>query len=122
MPYTIHLDLTRGLVEVVHESHTSVASRLAAMEEGARLLHAHQLQRVLVDLRGAIPVADEEDIAATMTRRVANAPLVPGSRLAYLVRPHQHPNLLAENMAAARHDRHRHFTDREEALRWLLSA
>jgi len=122
MPYTIHLDLTAGLVEVVHQAETSVASRLAAMEEGARLLHAHQLRRVLVDLRGAIPAPDDGDIATTMTRRVAAAPLVPGSRLAYLMRPHQHPNLLAENMAAARHDRHRHFTDREEALRWLLSA
>lgn len=122
MPYTIHLDLTRGLVEVVHASHTPVAARLAAMEEGARLLHAHQLRRVLVDLREAISAPDAADFAATMTRRVANAPLVPGSRLAYLMRPHQHANLLAENMAAARHDQHRHFTEREEALRWLLSA
>jgi hypothetical protein len=39
-----------------------------------------------------------------------------------LVRLRQQANLLAGNMAAARHDRHRHFTDRGEALHWLLSA
>lgn len=122
MPYTIHLDLTLGLVEVVHSAQTSVATRLSAMEEGAQLLRAHQLRRVLVDLRDAISAPDAGDIATTMTRRVAQAPLVAGSRLAYLMRPHQHANLLAENMAAARHDQHRHFTAREDALRWLLSA
>jgi hypothetical protein len=121
MSFTLNVDHEHQLIEVIHVGETPVLSRIESMERGAHLLQAHGFRRVLVDLRQSISAPDTIDVKDAMTRRVANAPLVAGSRLAYLHRAHQHANLLAENMAAARHDALRHFTAREAALAWLLA-
>lgn len=119
MSHTITVDPQLQLVEVVYRGPLTLGARLAAMREGAELLARHGFLRVLVDLRDAIVAAEPDGPEPDLSRSVAQAPLVAGSRLAYLARPHQVANLRAETMAAARHRGLRHFTTRDEALRWL---
>ena len=120
MPYTIAINAPLQLIEVVYHGPLTLAVRMAAMREGAELLARHQFRRVLVDLRNAQSVVEDEAPGHDqVSRTVARTPLVAGSRLAYLARPHQAANLRAENMAAARHAALAHFTTRDAALRWL---
>ena len=120
MPYTVSADEQYRLVEVVYSGQITISTRVCAMEDGVTLLDSQQYRRVLIDLRAAVAAPESLDVGNAFATRMAHRPRVRDSRLAYLTLPHQHSNLLIENMAAARHLSLQRFNRREDALQWLL--
>ena len=54
MPYTATVEPQHRLVRVVYTGTTTIADRLAAMQEGTRLMAQADYRRVLVDLTRAV--------------------------------------------------------------------
>jgi hypothetical protein len=120
MPYSVLVDETHAVVEVVYDGHVTTSTRICAMEDGAALLSSRQLRRVLVDMRAAIPADDSRDTSDRLALQVAHRPQIDDSRLAYLVSPAQSFTALAGHLAASRHACVQQFECREDALKWLL--
>jgi hypothetical protein len=120
MPYTVSIDDTHRLVEIIYSGQITIGTRMDAMNEGVALLEARQYSRVLVDLRGSVAALEPLDAGNAFATRLAYWPRLRDSRLAFVTLPSQYSNLLVENMAAARHLSLQHFHRREDALQWLL--
>jgi hypothetical protein len=120
MPYTVTVEPQHRLVRVVYTDTITIADRLAAMQEGTRLMAQTHYRRVLVDLTRAASAPEALNRSNSFATAMAMAPPMQHSRLAYVVDPHEHANRLIENLAAARHVALRRFHDGESALRWLL--
>ena len=120
MSYTVSADEQHRLIEVVYSGPITSSTRICAMEDGATLLDARGFARVLVDLRDASAVPEPLHAANAFAARIAHRPRMRHSRLAYVAHPDQHANLLAQNLAAARHVAVAHFHERDAALNWLL--
>ena len=120
MPYTVSIDDEQQFVEVVYSGSITVSTRVCAMEDGAILLESRQYRRVLVDLRAADHAPASTETGNTVANAMAQRPRVRDSRLAYLVLPAQQANLQVEHLTPARHAALQHFTQREDALEWLL--
>lgn len=120
MPYTVSIDDTHCLVEIIYSGQITIDTRMDALNEGVVLLDARQYSRVLVDLRGSVATLEPLDAVNAFATRLAYWPRLRDSRLAFVTLPSQYSNLLVENMAAARHLSLQHFYRREDALQWLL--
>jgi len=120
MSYTVSADEQHRLVEVVYSGAITSSTRICAMEDGATLLDARGFARILVDLRDASAVPEPLHAANAFAARITHRPRMRNSRLAYVAHPDQHANLLAQNLAAARHAAVAHFHKRDAALNWLL--
>jgi hypothetical protein len=119
MPYTATVEPQHRLVRVVYTGTTTIADRLAAMQEGTRLMAQADYRRVLVDLTRAVTAPEALNLSNSFATAMSMA-LRQHSRLAYVVDPHEHANRLIENLASARHVALRRFHDSDSALRWLL--
>ena len=120
MPYTVTVEPQHRLVRVVYTATTTIADRLAAMQEGTRLMAQADYRRVLVDLTRAVAAPEALNLSNSFATAMSMAPPMQHSRLAYVVDPHEHANRLIENLASARHVALRRFHDSDSALRWLL--
>lgn len=120
MPYTVSIDDEQQFVEVVYSGSITVSTRVCAMEDGATLLESRRYRRVLVDLRAANHAPAPTEAGNTVANAMAQRPRVLDSRLAYLVSPTQQADMQVEHLVATRHAALQHFTEREDALEWLL--
>lgn len=120
MPYTVTVEPQHRLVRVVYDGTITIAERLAAMQEGTRLMDQTRYKRVLVDLTRAVAAPEALNLSNSFATTMSMALPMQDSRLAYVVDPHEHANRLIENLASARHVALRRFHDSESALRWLL--
>ena len=120
MPYTVTVEPQHRLVRVVYTDTTTIADRLAAMQESTRLMAQSNYRRALVDLTRAVAAPEALNLSNSCATAMSMAPPMQHSRLAYVVDPHEHANRLIENLTSARHVSLRRFHDGESALRWLL--
>jgi hypothetical protein len=120
MPHTVTVEPQHRLVRVVYIGTTTIADRLAAMQEATQVMTQAGYRRVLVDLTRAVTAPQALNLSNSFATTMAMASPMQDSRLAYVVDPHEHINRLIENLASARHVALRRFHDGASALRWLL--
>jgi hypothetical protein len=120
MPYSLHADEARTLIELVYTGEIKASTRVCAMEDGDALLFARGYRRVLVDLREAVPAPKSDGDASFPSRMAHRPPRMSSSRLAYVTRPRSPFDLLAGNLAVIRHAAVGYFHRREDAVEWLL--
>jgi hypothetical protein len=120
MPHTVTLEPQHRFVRVTYIGTTTLAERLAAMQDATRLMMEAGYRRVLVDLTAAVAAPEALNLGNSFATAMAMTPPMQESRLAYVVDPREHANRLIENFASARHVTLRRFHDGESALRWLL--
>jgi hypothetical protein len=120
MPYDLHLDPDRGLLDLRYHGVVSVAQRLEAWSQAGPLLEASGARRILIDLTAAIaahePLANMRQFVDRLTRE----PVLLQSRTAFVAPPVHPANHLIELLAAAHHYPFARFGDREAAIAWLF--
>jgi hypothetical protein len=120
MPYSLKLDPDRGLLDLRYHGVVSIAQRLQAADEALPLLRDSGVRRILIDLMQATAAPDAIDDFRAFAARITGEPLFLQSRTAFVAPPVNYTNHLIEVLVDAHHYPFSRFTDREEAIAWLL--
>lgn len=120
MPYSMHVDVSRALLDLRYHGIVSIAQRLEAWGEAKPLLERTGVRRILIDLMQAIPAQEPVGHHSEFAARLTSEPLLLESRTAFVAPPVHPVNHLIEVLADARHYPFSRFTDREQAIAWLL--
>jgi len=120
MPYTLALDADRGLLDLRYHGVVSVAQRESAWREAKPMLRDSGIRRILIDLLDASathePLANTRAFVGALLRE----PILRESRTAFVSPPAHPANHLLEVQADAHHYPFSRFSDRAEAIAWLL--
>ena len=120
MPYTQQLDSTRTYLDLRYHGTVSIAQRMQAWAEAKPLLLESGVRRILIDLTQATAAHDHVKDLNAFVARITSEPLLLASRTAFVAPRVHYINHMIEVLADARHYPFSRFTDRQEALAWLL--
>ena len=121
MPFSLQLDEANGLLDLRYHGVVSVAQRLDAWAQAAPLLEASGVRRILIDLNEAVAAHEPLQNMQRFVNLLTREPILLQSRTAFVAPPAHPANHLVELLAAAHHYPFARFTDRAQALAWLLS-
>lgn len=120
MPYTLQIDPIHAYLDLRYHGLVSVAHRFQAWAEAKPMLLESGVRRILVDLTQATAVPGPVTEFSAFVARLASEPVLLESRTAFVAPRAHYINHLIEVLADARHYPFSRFTDREQALAWLL--
>jgi hypothetical protein len=117
----MQLDTTRNILDLRYHGVVSVAQRLQAAGEAVPLLQNSGVRRILIDLMQATAAPDSIDDFRAFAARITHEPVFLQSRTAFVAPPVNYTNHLIEVLVDAHHYPFSRFSDRDEAIAWLLS-
>lgn len=121
VPYSMHLDTDRGLLDLQYHGVVSVAQRLLAANEALPLLRTSGVRRILIDLMQTTASQDGIDDFRAFAARITREPIFLASRTAFVAPPVNSNNRLIEVLIDAHHYPFSRFTERDTAIAWLWS-
>ena len=121
MPYEMQIDPTGIYLDLNYHGVVPVAERMRAADEALQILAGSGVRRILIDLSLATAAPEDtlQDFSA-FGARITREPLFLQSRTAFVAPRVHYVNYTIERFADARHYPFSRFTDRAEALEWLL--
>lgn len=120
MPYTLQLDPSLGVLDLRYHGVVSIAQRMQAADAALPLLRASGIRRIVIDLMQATAAPDAIDDFRAFAARITHEPLFLQSRTAFVAPPINYTNHLIEVLIDAHHYPFSRFTNRDDAIAWLL--
>ena len=108
-------------VELVYRGLVHVDERSRSVDDVLRLLDQTGFHRVLADFTGAVSPIDDFASSAALARKMSDNAILHECRLACVSAPETGTNHVVDGLAVARGLTIEKFSDRAEAIRWLMA-
>lgn len=108
-------------VELVYRGLVHVDERSRSVDDVLRLLDQIGFHRVLADFTGAVIPIDDFASSAALARKMSDNAILHECRLACVSAPETGTNHVVDGLAVARGLTIEKFSDRAEAIRWLMA-
>lgn len=119
MSYTIVVDDQRKLIRVKYSGVITLEDRAQAVEEGSGILSRSGYCKILVDLSDAVMAYQSPKEESEFAEILSSNEVLKHCKTAFLAKRKQSDNEFIEILAKVKQYNSEHFTDLNEAYKWL---